>query len=122
MQKVELAHVASREFKVPRVTLVIEDPKVHVVVVPPDPRDHKEFRVQREKEEPLDQEQEDLLGQWALEESVERWGSKVRRAILVHLEAKVLLGAMGSRVTVVLLVQWAELVCVALREIREKKA
>jgi len=113
--------VDSREFKVLKVTLVTEDLKGHVVVVQLDPKDHKEFRVQREKEELLDQELEDQLGQWDLEENAERWGSKVRKVILVHLEAKVPVDAMGSRVIVVLLVQWAALVCVALRETKEKK-
>ncbi len=121
MLKAAPVHVVSREFKDPKVILATEAPRAVVEEEPLDPRDHKEYRVRRVRGEPLGLEPEARLVQWAPEESVERWESKAKKVILVPQVRKVLVDAMVSRATVVLLVQWVVLVCVVSRETKVRK-
>lgn len=86
--------MVSREFKDLKVILATEDPRVLVEEAPLDPRDLKESKVQRVRGELLGLEQEAQLVQWAPEENVERWASKVRKATLVPQVLKVSVDAM----------------------------
>lgn len=113
-----LDRVVSKVSKVPRVTLVTEDPRDLVVVVPLAHRDHKASKDPKAAVANLVQELEVQLDPWAHEVNEVRWVSKDRRETLVHLDLKELLGAMASRVNVAPLAPWAELVCVDPRETR----
>lgn len=117
-RKDALVHVVNRESKDLRVTLETAALRVLVVVEQQDHKVHKEFRAPREVEVKLVPGLEAPLVQWDPGENAERWVSKVRRVTQVHLDHRVLLDAMVSRVIAVLLVQWVALVCVDLRVTR----
>lgn len=104
--------MVSKVSKVLRVTLVTEDQKDLVEVVPLVHRALKESKDPRAAVVSLAQELEAQLDPWVPEASEVRWASKDRREILVHLDHKEQLDAMVSRVNVVLLVPWVALVCV----------
>jgi len=87
-KRAALALVVSKVSKAPRVTQATVVPRDLVVVVPLVHKDPRVSRVLRAAEVKQVQEQEVRLALWVQEVNVERWESKVKRVILVHLAPK----------------------------------
>lgn len=92
--KAVLDPVVSKESRDPRATLVTVDPRAPVEVERLGLRDPKVSKVPREVLALLDLVLVALQDPWEPEANVERWASKDKREILVHLDPRVLLGAM----------------------------